>query len=292
MAKKGLFARLDRTFQKYFPNAYYNLVQKPRLATQFKTERQLVRGVSLSNSAHRSIVFFTTQKCASRYVSGLLARLAEAEGMAHADFDAYVAMNKLEVAENPFKPDGAQKQAFHLSGYYYGPIGNYKRLADLEDYLLFLQLRDPRDVLTSLYFSTAYSHALINRKMIRRRKEALKLSIDDYVLENAEMYRRIYQRYCDKLLSLPQTLFLKYELMVADFPAWLDQLATHLNLDQQTPLLQQFKQDADFNVKGEDIYSQRRQVTPGDHKRKLKPETINQLNEIFGPVMKTLGYKT
>ena len=73
MARQTFLSRIDRAFKKHFPAIYYNLVERPKLRTRFKIERQLVQGVNLSKSSHKSIIFFTTQKCASRYVSGLLA---------------------------------------------------------------------------------------------------------------------------------------------------------------------------------------------------------------------------
>jgi hypothetical protein len=79
--------------------------------------------------------------------------------------------------------------------------------------------------------------------------------------------------------------------MVADFPGWLDRLAIHVGLDKEAEILQEIRKEADFSVKKEDERSQRRQITPGDHLRKLKPETIWQLNERFEPVLKRLDYK-
>lgn len=48
---------------------------------------------------------------------------------------------------------------------------------------------------------------------------------------------------------------------------------------------------ADFQVEDEDVYRHKRQVMPGDHTRKLLPETIAALNEQFANILKTLGYE-
>ena len=61
-----------------------------------------------------------------------------------------------------------------------------------------------------------------------------------------------------------------------------------LNVNQTT--VSQIINEANFDVE-EDIYSHKRQVTPGDHKRKLLPETIDRLNSEFGEVLDVLGYK-
>ena len=40
----------------------------------------------------------------------------------------------------------------------------------------------------------------------------------------------------------------------------------------------------------EDAWSHKRKITPGDHREKLQPETIRQLDQIFAPVLDRLGY--
>lgn len=287
----SILARLDRQIQRRFPNAYYRFIQKPRIRFRFKAERRLSRGISLSDSTHRSLLFFTTQKCASRYVNSLLCRLAEAEGLVPIDFDAYVAMDRPPRHLSPFAPEGTRALAFQPSGYYYGPFGSWRQIPDMASYAVVLQLRDPRDVLTSLYYSTAFSHALISRKVIRRRQAAQQMSVDEYVLANSDEFLRIYRRYCDKLVNAPGVLFLKYEHMVADFSDWLTQLSTHTGLSQHRDVLDALIAEADFEVEREDKYAQRRQVTPGDHRRKLAPATIQSLNQQFKPILETLQYE-
>lgn len=286
---KRIRSRMERWVGRRFPTLYYQLFQRPRLYFRFSKERRLASGETLSQSNQRSLIFFTTQKCASRYVSEVLDSLATPAGMVHADYDAYVTMARIPKEKNPFSPVGLPN-AFRSQGYYYGPIGTFRDVPDLESYSVVLQLRDPRDMLTSLYFSTAFSHALINPKMIRRRKEALSLDVDEYVLKEAKEYQFIYAQYCEMLLGKKNVLFLKYEDMVADFPNWLQKLADHTGLAGQKIALDAIRKRADFSVDGEDKYAQRRQVAPGDHLRKLKPDTIQQLNSLFGSVLKQLNY--
>jgi hypothetical protein len=267
---KRIRSGLDRAFRTRFPKLYYQVVQRPKLHFQFQTEKRLISGEKLSNSANPSILFFTTQKCASRYVSRVIAALAGDEDMVHADYDAFNAMLRPSLEQNPFAQNGA--------------------IQGVKAYKTVLQLRDPRDVLTSLYFSTAFSHALISEKVIRRREEAQQMTIDDFVLMETKEYVPIYQEYVDFLLDKPNVLFLKYEDMVGGFEEWLAELIGHIGISADPALLNQLRKEADFSVTSEDPYSQRRQVTPGDHKRKLKPETITELDRLFNPILKRLKY--
>ena len=283
-------AGIDRAFQTRFPFVYYQFIQRPRLFFRFQTEKQLVRGVSLSKSEHSSILFFTTHKCASRYVSRLFSTLTEEVGMVPVDYDAFVTSSKVPLSLHPYKDEGTLSTAFQSRGYFYGPIGSYREIPKRKDYRVLLQLRDPRDVLTSLYYSTSFSHALISEKVLRERKAALENSPDEFVLENAGKYLTIYSDYCEKLLGKTEVLFLQYERMVGDFDGWLKALSEHTGLDHLNESLQLIQDQANFQVSKEDIYSQRRQVTPGDHLRKLRPKTIVELNRILSPVLTTLGY--
>jgi hypothetical protein len=287
---KRLRSSLDRAFRLRFPKLYYQIIEKPKLHFRFRTEKKLIRGEKLSTSQQPSILFFTTQKCASRYVSRIIAALTEPAGMVHADYDALTTMVRLPREQNPFAENGTLKLAFQPTGYYYGPIGTYRTIPNAEGYRTILQLRDPRDVLTSLYFSTAFSHALISEKLIRRREEALQMTIDEFVLFETREYIPIYQQYVDNLLGKPNVLFLRYEEMVESFEAWLAKLIGHAGISADLALLEQVRKEADFSVAQEDPYSQRRQVTPGDHKRKLKPETVAKLNSLFGSILKRLNY--
>ena len=284
------FHRLDRFLQQQFPQAYYSLVQKPRFFFRFGKERKHSRGMSLSHSKHQSILFFTTQKCASRYVGSLIGQLARSEGMPNIDYDAYVTMSNVPDEYRPFSKNGSLEIAFQSNGHFYGPLGTYRNIPKMKDYSIFLQLRDPRDVLTSLYFSTAFSHALINQKMVDRRKAAKKMTVDEFVLANANLYENIYAQYCQQLLNEPKLIFLKYELMVAEFENWLDQLIDHFAFTNAQDTRQRIIDQSNFDVAAENIYSQRRQVTPGDFRRKLKTSTIKNINVQFAAILKRLNY--
>lgn len=287
---KKLTSSIERWLSSRFPELFLKWVQQPRNLFRFRTERELNRGKPLSKSSHPSILFFTTQKCASRYVDSVLDRLASSAGLVHADYDAYVTMVKMPAQQGPFAGEAAMRRAFRPQGYYYGPIGTYRPIPDMDKYRVVLQLRDPRDVLTSLYYSTAFSHATINPKLLRRRKEALTMDVDSFVLHEIEEYMPIFSQYRESLIGRKPVLLLRYEDMVSDFPRWLDRLSRHIDLANFPKTLEAIRKDANFSVAEENKFAQRRQITPGDYLRKLRPETIAQLNDSFKSVIKTLGY--
>jgi hypothetical protein len=83
---------------------------------------------------------------------------------------------------------------------------------------------------------------------------------------------------------------LKYEDMVGDFSAWLDRLIGFLELDLGREFIEGLKAGAEFKVSKEDVYKHKRQVTPGDHRRKLKPATIEILNAKTREIRQFFGY--
>ena len=99
-----------------------------------------------------------------------------------------------------------------------------------------------------------------------------------HAIENIVRYFTIYQEYCQSLLDKPNVLFVTYEKMVTDFDTWLDSIIEFLKLKVSPELVSKIKEEADFTVKEENIYAHKRQVLPGEHQRKLKPETIEILN--------------
>ena len=111
-----------------------------------------------------------------------------------------------------------------------------------------------------------------------------------YVLESISRFLEKYQDYIHHLYGKLNVVFLTYEEMVMNFESWLDALIQGLELNVSPQIVDRIKREANFSVDREDIHSHKRQVQPGDHKRKLKPETIEILNDRFAEVLETLGY--
>ncbi len=116
------------------------------------------------------------------------------------------------------------------------------------------------------------------------------MDIDTFVLHAADEYLPIFTQYCNLLMGRKSVLFLRYEDMVADFPSWLKRLSLHAQLNRKPEILELIRKESDFSVESEDKFSQRRQITPGDHMRKLRPETISRLNQLFELVLRKFDY--
>jgi hypothetical protein len=125
-----------------------------------------------------------------------------------------------------------------------------------------LMVRDPRDALVSQYYSNAFSHPIPRKsapgaggaeELELLRRHARLTEIDKFVLNHAADLQRA---------------FLQYE--------WLKGSPTAANI---VPM-------------EEDPTAFVRQVTPGDHRKKLRQETIDKLNVLLAPALSCFGYAT
>jgi hypothetical protein len=275
------------------------LVRRWKINKNFSLERKVLKGQHQSASHYQSVLLFSNYRAGSTFIGGLVKKIAEEAGLTAVDLDGYfyqLGKGKEWEGNGRIMLD----VPYRSTGYFYGPFRTFNRgIGDIEDYKILLVLRDPRDVIVSSYYAL-YSHVTpllegkktLHLRMNRRKKEK-EQTVDEFVINRLNRNPRFLQGYKDyakELLGKPNVLFLKYEDMVENFDAWLDQLIEFLGMDIRKEFIDRLKAEVDFNVSKEDVYKHKRQVTPGDHKRKLKPETIKILNEKTREIRKRLGY--
>jgi hypothetical protein len=197
----------------------------------------------------------------------------------------------------------------------FGPLRFFVPTAALETASIVLNLRDPRDVLTSMFFSYCYMHPGEIEANTGYRKEVAEAGIDRFVLDmsdsNFTTYRGEYgtgsrfgrytgnivdryTTYLNKVASKLNTVVLSYEEMVLSFQTWLRKLLSAFNLTDadETYAFVTARHATDVKPTAEDKWVHKRKVTPGDYKEKLKPETIATLNDRFREALDALGYSS
>jgi len=278
----------------------FNALSRWRILHKYKqAELDYCAGRLRPSTDHPTVLYFGTSRSGAKPAAKVfLPQLLAPAGLRALDLEGLRfnggAMN-LEQRE----AEGRLGEVFQPRGFFFGPLRRlYRGIPELERYRVILQLRDPRDVLVSSYFSLVYSHTIpFQNPPAARSYEAYRLymrsmSIDRSVLERAPAFRRIYADYLDQLLGRPNVLLLRYEQMVTDFPSWLEKVEGFLELDLPAAERAAFvrSSQAYLRVDGVDPYRDRRQMTPGDHRRQLQPETVARLNELLGDVLGGLGY--
>ncbi|MEY2479680.1 MAG: hypothetical protein QOI04_607 [Verrucomicrobiota bacterium] len=197
----------------------------------------------------------------------------------------------------------------------FGPIRFFVPSKALPEARIILHLRDPRDVLISMFFSYCFMHPGDVEANTGYRKDVARAGIDRFVLDMVtddfhsyagdygtglkfkkyagNIYER-YARYLSEILSKPNTILVSYEEMVLSFPTWLRKILSVFELQNLEETYNEIASHQAHAVEPteEDISSHKRQVTPGDYKKKLRPETIRELNRKFKEVLDTLGYSS
>jgi hypothetical protein len=255
------------------------------------------------------IVVFTLHKSASMFIHQVCEYLSQQCSIAHFSPNSRVA----PIDERLLLTD---KQFWRTNHGCFAPIRFYVDVPDIDNYKVILHLRDPRDVLVSMFYSYCYIHNGPVTKNTGYRREAAEEGIDAFVLAKAMEDRSSsyvggygtggpvqdltgglllkYRDLIENLLGRKNVIFVKYEEMVMDFQRWLEKFTDPFPLpdrqgtiDYLVSLSPKF-----FPKRTEDVMVHTRRITPGDHKNKLKKSTISELDTIFGDILEALGYES
>lgn len=158
-------------------------------------------------------------------------------------------------------------------------------------------LRDPRDMLVSEYYSFGWIHPTDETPLDERRRQIQQMSVDEYVASQAEVCTwPVDQKYApleDYEFDPKFETVVKYEQMVTDFRGWCQQVLGRFGVrfPQIVAAKMAWRYRNEFKVSEESMQHKRR-IAPGDHIDKLKPATIDLLNQRFEVVLKRFGYLT
>jgi hypothetical protein len=159
--------------------------------------------------------------------------------------------------------------------------------------------RDPRDALVSQYFSDAYSHALPTKKteqgkkgaaeFEKKRQAARQTEIDEYVIMHAANMANTMLTYAP-ILNDPSCLQLRYEEYIFQKRRLIYKTLHHFDWTALPGQVDGVLKLVDEVPTTEDKTRFVRRVIPGDHRNKLKPATITQLNRIMRECMHVFDY--
>lgn len=282
--------KLNKLLKDRSPLLNQALFTFPRmLGMGFQDEWNAAHGNLKAKSDHASIVLFTAHKCASTYTHKLIAPFAEKKGMTQINFDSYFSLVDRGGYQN-FEDKTFMDKAFNPNGFFYGPFRSFRKIPSLKNYLVVLILRDPRDVLTSNYYSNAFSHAILSEENIKKRELAVQETVDEFVIRSAPRFQKTYQEYSNLVRTNKHVKVLPYEQMVSSFETWIRELLNYLKLDPTEAEINQLVEASNFTVAKEDKNAHIRNIKAGDHINKLKPETIALLNDTLKEELSFFNY--
>jgi hypothetical protein len=159
-----------------------------------------------------------------------------------------------------------------------------------------VQIRDPRDILVSEYYSLGWRHTDSHwSDEERERREAIqKIPIDEFVLTEAYTGKAPLVERMEPLLHADQIsglTIVRYADMIENFPTWIATIVAATGAQPAAPLIELLVNSFENNFSpDEDAGGHKRRVTPGDHRNQLRPETILALNRKFERVLQPFGY--
>lgn len=175
----------------------------------------------------------------------------------------------------------------------YRMLPPYLQAMDISKNKKILLVRDPRDMLVSHYFSTAFSHVVpetggVRDKMLERREAARTETIDEYVLSRTDFFSKEFAGY-EPLLGTELRTY-RYEDVIFDKANWLTDMLRYFEVDLAPKDIEKIAAKHDVRPDEERPDQHVRQVTPGNYKKHLHEETIAKLNDIFSRPLNQYGY--
>jgi Sulfotransferase domain len=259
-----------------------------------------------NHERHDDIVVFTLHKSASMFIHRQCELLCRLAGIEY--HSPNVPGSGMEARRLLLDQD-----LWRLRHGCFAPVRFFVDIPQVDDYRIILHLRDPRDVLVSMFYSYCFIHAGEVEANTGYRREVAAKGIDAFVLAKAsesstemrgdygtgghveDLIGNLPKRYADyvhRLLGRPNVLLVKYEEMVTDYRSWLEKFITPFPIRDKPALIDQLAAQAPtlFPRRSSDAMTHIRHVTPGDYKAKLQLSTIRQLDEIFAGPLEALGY--
>jgi hypothetical protein len=264
----------------------------------FHNEIFLINGLNISKKIHPSILHFSLNKSATQQVKGILFEAAKLNELVPIGIHDYAFTSNYPFLDKVDKKEFYKySYIFKSRGYVYSAFSGYiEGIPNIDKFLKIIMIRDPRDLLVSLYYSTAFSHSVPtgNKKdfFLSERKKTSEQNIDDFVIEKSHDLLGRLIKYRILLESKPaNTLLTYYEKMVNSPQEWLDELLyfSKVKVDENFKNLTIEKIITSVPV-SENIDSHNRKGVCGDYKNKLKKETIEKLNALFYSELKYFDY--
>lgn len=241
-----------------------------------------------------SVYFFTLHKCASTLFTDYV--LPAVSGLRHVDY-----------ARQLWTGAKIDEMTFRARGYLYGPIrvivddmtidvNRTFRLAREQyrpdrDHAVFM-VRDPRDILVSHYYSTAYSHTFSANKehaerARKRREQALGQTLDEYAIGWMENLLVRYRLLRELEQSTRHKVIIRYEDMIDDWDTFRQGLTRALDISKAT-LGMLYERSRPNEC--EDIHAHKRSGLVGQYRTRFSADTIRILDREFADVLHRYGY--
>lgn len=240
-----------------------------------------------------SFFTFSLPKAGSSLLEAMIRDVCDQTGIRH--FSPLVDL--FELGHDPAEVEVDPATAFPETGYCFTGFREAPTILPpktLRNRPAVLLVRDPRDALTSMYFSMAFSHPTpggdtARRKFLQRRDEIRAMGLDAFVLAELPHFEALMDRMLFYVGRMNFRLY-RYEDIIYRKREWLADMLAHFGLSVGDEVLASTVERHDLRPDSENRDLHVRQVHPGDGRRKLKPETLATLDAVLAERWRALGY--
>jgi len=245
-----------------------------------------------SPGQNESFIAFAPPKSGSTLLYKLLSDVCVASGVVVIDLPTASFKNGIR----PVDLTESIAPVFVPYGYAYLGWRHYPQQVknNLQAMKIILLVRDPRDMLVSLYYSKAFSHPAPKHGsardlLLKDRELAQEADINKWVCKHTSQYKKVFESYLTNLSS-DKTQVYRYEDVIFRKQEWLADMLVYLNIDLPRKSIAAIADRHDIRPEKENPGAHVRQVSPGNYLNKLQPDTIEFLNNELGEILKRFGY--
>lgn len=244
----------------------------------------------------QSVLFLTHNKCASTFVTKLLARTASLPGgMKTVDYEDLLWNHgaELDIGARHGGPaaflETMRNFLFCDRGVVYGPLRTGCSVGFDDRFKRLFFLRDPRDALVSNHHSIAHTHPFPKDPMdLRRfqleRARSLRESVDDYALRNVNRWiKPVLSSYREMLVRsrTNSRVFLYEDFVCSPADTVRDMLAFITDTSPSAAAVADLIRSETFVQATNQLDRHQRCGAPGQYRELLRPTTIARLNNIL-----------
>jgi hypothetical protein len=155
-------------------------------------------------------------------------------------------------------------------------------------------LRDPRDLIVSMYYSFGFTHNLSPNPEIRafqekRRENIQSMTIDQYAIAISDNLKSKFDLLETIIRNNKKCIVLKYEDLIENYDEFIVNFKKNIPISGE--MIKQIYKDTRPREK-EDVKSHKRYGISGGYRTKLSLATIEFLNNKFSENLKYFGYRS
>jgi hypothetical protein len=251
-----------------------------------------------------SVFSFSMAKAGSTLLYNMLSQLAPGAGLTYFSIEDYLFSRNVSPVNRP----GYIGDVIRPTGYCYGGFRQYPafRVTGLNNAKVTFLVRDPRDMMTSLYFSLLGSHRVpaaeepakgepagAAERLLKARARLQTTDINTFARRSVNTYLKIFEGYVAQGFAWRQNVAIyRYEDVIFAKDAWVRDICEWYAWEIDPARQRQVAAMFDERPTEERPLEHVRQVTPGNWRAHLTEGTSAVIVEALAEYMRLFGYLT